>query len=114
MTLVQIKEMVDSMDNSQRVLIDDDEVLIVDGFLCDGVHSRMEKICEVLGCKCFGCLPLQSGPLKGLDLWYVDDFLSGDESLNVLATTLLGNQVFGGMIYGPVLVARAEAETVEE
>ena len=54
---------------------------------------------------------LLKGPLKGNLLYYDDEGIDQGQPLNELATRLLGDQVCGGMIFGPVLVFKPETET---
>ena len=115
MALKVIREMVDSMGDSERVVINGGEILIEGGFppglSPDDSKIRAKRLYDVLKCETFGCMPLRKDLLKGLDLWYNDDesLDRNDESLNEIATTLLGDQMFGGKLHGPVLLARMEA-----
>ena len=92
----------------ERVLIDDtkdNEIRTVRGFGPDG--SNGNRLREVLKTTTFGMLPLLEGSVKGLSLWYDDD-AHGNPPLNEMATKLLGDQVCGGKLYGPVLVGMLE------
>ena len=98
-----------AMGPEEMVLVDDG-IQIVGGFGADGNGDRLR---EVLKTRIFGALPLLKGPLKGYWLYYDDDAVPEPpahpgQSLNKLATALLGDQVCGGKLYGPVLVFRME------
>ena len=103
-----IHETVQTMAPDERVLIDDtkdNEIRTVRGFGPDGSNGDLLR--EVLKTTTFGMLPLLEGSVKSLSLWYDDD-ANGNPPLNEMATKLLGDQVCGGKLYGPVLVGKLE------
>ena len=59
---------------------------------------------EVLKCDLFQAVPCTMPPLVGFTIWCDDEGLLNGQPLNPLATELLGAQVLGGMLYGPIIV----------
>ena len=111
--LIRLATLVENMQNDERVLIDENKIEIINGFRSDG--SNGQRLREVLKCAIFGVLPLTKSPLKGNWLWYDDDGMPEPphiqgQQINELATALLGDQVCGGLLFGPVILSRPEIE----
>ena len=112
--LIRLATLVENMQNDERVLIDENKMEIINGF----GDSNAQRLREVLKCGFFGVLPLLKSPLKGIWLWYDDEGMPEPpniqgQQINELATALLGDQVCGGLIFGPVILARPEIEKSE-
>ena len=68
---------------------------------CDGA-----RLCEILQCKTFQMVPCTTGSLAGSCEIWCNELGMYENTLNASATNLLGNQVYGGQLYGNVLVVR--------
>ena len=114
--LIRLATLVENMQNDERVLIDENKIEIIKGFGPDG--SDGPRLREVLKCAIFAALPLSKSPLKGNWLWYDDEGMPEPphiqgQQINELATALLGDQVCGGLLFGPVILSRPEIEKSE-
>ena len=65
-----------------------------------------QRVRELIKCSMFQMVPCTVGKLAGaFELWVNETGLY-DDAMNKVATTKLGKQVFGGKLYGNVLVVR--------
>lgn len=96
---------IDSLPNllslGRGLLIETDGNLrIIDGQF-DGHRVR-----DLIGCSMFQMLPCTVGKLAGnFEIWLNENGLY-DDAINKVATAKLGEQAFGGQLYGNVLVVR--------
>ena len=62
---------------------------------------------EVIDCKLFQMVPCTVDDMKDkFELWMNEEGQSENE-LNTQATTIFGKQVFGGILYGNILVVES-------
>ena len=80
--------------------------------LVDGPFTE-KRLHELLECETFQYIPFSLGPLaRQREIWCDEEGMYRSE-MNVAATTLYGDQVLGGRLYGAILIKHPDGDDSE-
>ena len=74
----------------------------------DFLDHEASDIKKTLPVDRFQCIPCTEPPLEQIaEVWCDDEGMLNGRKFNAVATGLVGNQVYGGMLVGPILLRPA-------